>query len=75
MIGIFPPTIQSFAVQFADMQYQRHNADYKPSVQFSQSEVLRLIDESDIRIAAFENTAADDRRAFAVYVLFDLKQR
>lgn len=75
MIGIFPRNIQSFAAQFADMQYQRHDADYKPSVQFSQSEVLRFINESDIRIRAFENTAADNRRAFAVYVLFDLKQR
>ena len=75
MIGIFPQDIQSFAAQFADMQSQRHDADYKPSAQFSQSEVVRLINESDIRITAFENTAAEDRRAFAIYVLFDLKQR
>ena len=75
MIGIFPQDIQSFAAQFADMQSQRHDADYKPSAQFSQSEVVRLINESDIRITAFENTAAEDRRTFAVYVLFDLKQR
>ena len=75
MIGIFPQDIQSFAAQFADMQSQRHDADYKPSAQFSQSEALRLINESEIRITAFENTAADDRRVFAVYVLFDLKQR
>ena len=75
MIGIFPQDIQSFAAQFADMQSQRYDADYKPSAQFSQPEVVRLINETDIRIAAFENTAADERRAFAVYVLFDLKQR
>ena len=75
MIGIFPQDIQSFAAQFADMQSQRHDADYNPSAQFSQSEVVRLINETDIRITAFENTAANDRRAFAVYVLFDLKQR
>ena len=75
MIGIFPQDIQSFAAQFVDMQSQRHDADYKPSAQFSQSEVLRLINESEIRITAFENTSADDRRAFAVYVLFDLRQR
>lgn len=75
MVGIFPQDIQSFAAQFVDMQSQRHDADYKPSANFSQTEVLRLISESDIRITAFENTAADDRRAFAVYVLFDLKQR
>lgn len=75
MIGIFPQDIQSFAAQFADMQSQRHDADYKPSAQFSQSEVVRLINESDIRITAFESTAADDRRAFAVYVLFDIRQR
>ena len=75
MIGIFPQDIQSFAAQFADMQSQRQDADYKPSAQFSQSEALRLINESEIRITAFENTAADDRRVFAVYVLFDLKQR
>ena len=75
MIGIFPQDILSFAAQFVDMQSQRHDADYKPSAQFSQSEVPRLIDESEIRITAFENTSADDRRAFALYVLFDLRQR
>ena len=75
MIGIFPQDIQSFAAQFVDMQSQRHDADYKPSAQFSKSEVLRLINESEIRITAFENKSADDRRAFAVYVLFDLRQR
>ena len=75
MIGIFPKDIQSFAAQFADMQSQRHDADYNPSAQFSQSEVMRLINESDIRNTAFESTAENDRRAFAVYVLFDLKQR
>ena len=75
MIGIFPQDIQTFAAQFVDMQSQRHDADYKPSAQFSQAEVLRLVNESNIRITAFEKTSPDDRRAFGVYVLFDLKQR
>ena len=75
MLRIFPQDIQTFAAQFADMQSQRHDADYNPGAQFSQAEVLRLVNESDVRVTAFEKTSPDDRRVFAVYVLFDLAQR
>ncbi len=69
-IGQFPPEIRDFAAQFVAMQALRHNADYNPAVTFTRREVMRLIDESEASIVAFENASEQDRRAFAVYVLF-----
>ena len=66
----FPSKIQDFADQFVEMQRNRHDADYNPSKTFARYEALRLISECEDNIIALENTSAQDRRAFAVYVMF-----
>ena len=69
----FPDAIRKFGESFADMQRQRHAADYDPEAIFSRSDVLQLIDETDKTITQFENATTRDRRAFAIYVLFKLR--
>ncbi len=70
----FPQQIRNFANQFVTMQEQRHLADYDPLNPFSRSAVSLFIDESRTVITDFENVDRDDRRAFAVFVLFDLRR-
>jgi len=55
------------------MQAQRHMADYDPMEQFSRSSVAQLLEETKSAITEFETVDNDDRRAFAVFVLFDLR--
>lgn len=56
---------------FVDLQYDRTVADYVPDVDFFKSEVEMFTNVAeDIRFEAAPNT---DLRAFAVYVLFDLR--
>ena len=66
--------IRKFANQFVTMQEQRHLADYAPLNHFSRSPVSLYIEETRAVIADFENAGRDDRRAFAVFVLFDLRR-
>ena len=70
----FPTEIQAFGELFVTMQRERHFADYDPSRSFSRSQVMQLIDETERVIKHSE--AADRRyqRAFAIYVLFRLRQ-
>ena len=51
------------------MQRERHTADYDPDANFSRSNVIQFIDDTEGVIAGFENVDARDRRAFAVFVL------
>ena len=74
MITKFPQEIQKFADHFVTMQAQRHMADYDPFEQFSRSIVAQLLEETKSTIADFEKVDSDDRRAFAVFVLFDLRR-
>ena len=65
----FPPELQELADRFVDMQQKRHNADYNPDETFFKSGVVR-----DIRAAeeAIQRASrVKDRRAFAVWVLFE----
>lgn len=72
-MGAFPTTIQNFGQQLVRMQNQRHEADYNPDASFAPNQVLRLIDETEATITAFQNATEDDRRAFAFYNMFDFK--
>ena len=74
MITKFPQEIQKFADHFVTMQAQRHMADYDPFEQFSRSIVAQLLEETKSTIADFETVDSDDRRAFAVFLLFDLRR-
>lgn len=69
LLGRFPPEIQDFGELFIYMQRRRHTADYDPDANFSRSDVMQFIDDTESAIAGFENLDARDRRAFAVFVL------
>ncbi len=70
----FPTAIQNFAEHFAKMQQQRHLADYDPLEQFSRFRVSQLIVQTRSAIDGFLAVHSDDRRAFAIFVLFDLRR-
>lgn len=69
----FPVEIQDFASAFCVMQQKRHDADYNPDAAFVKSEVLASISEAEAAIRQFAQAPLRDRRAFAVYVLLDLR--
>ena len=56
------------------MQHLRHLADYDPLERFTRYTVSQYIDETKAAIAEFEQVDRSDRRAFAVFVLFDLRR-
>ena len=69
----FPAEIQHFASLFAWMQTNRHAADYDPDANFVKSEVLDMISDAELAIDEFQISPSRDRRAFAVYVLLNLR--
>lgn len=70
----FPTEIQDFANVFVDLQKKRHSADYDPDAALSKLEVVQEISEAENVISRFKQAPLKDRRAFAVYVLFDLRR-
>ena len=70
----FPPEVQDFGLLFVRMQSQRHSADYDPYARFSRANVVHLIDATGEAMSRFENTAAADRRSFAIHVLLRLRR-
>lgn len=72
-INRFPSGIRNFAKLFASMQVKRHSADYDPDVTFIKSDVLQDIDEAENAIMRFNEAPRNDRRAFAIYVLLDIR--
>ena len=73
IISRFPAAIQDFAKLFSEMQAKRHAADYDPYAAFFKSDVLQDIAAAAAIIDLFNATPARDRRAFAVYVLLDVR--
>ena len=79
IIARFPSEIQDFAEQFVDMQKKRHTADYdpyamrNPITNFVKSDVIQDILVTEGIIHRFNQCPARDRRAFAVYVLLDVR--
>ena len=70
----FPDEIQRFAKLFVDMQAKRHSADYDPDATFQKSDVLQYIDTAEGIINRFNSVSRKDRRAFAIYVLLDIRR-
>lgn len=66
----FPLEIRAFAVSFVRIQGERHEADYNPDATFSREKVLTIIDEVQRAIAGLEAADREQRRAFAIHVLF-----
>ena len=73
VITRFPDEIQDFASHFAYMQAKRHDADYNPDASFSKADVAQGIDDAERAIMLFNEAPIRDRRAFAVYVLLDIR--
>ena len=55
------------------MQPKRERADYDPSETLEQPSVILDIEETEQRIHEFRQAPERDRRAFAVYVLLNLR--
>lgn len=70
----FPPDIQNFARQFANLQIKRHRADYDPNARFFKNEVVQDILEVENVIRRFTMTPLKDRRAFVAYVLLPIRE-
>ena len=73
IIKEFPTEIRTFANLFVLMQKERHRADYDPEGVFAKDEVLQNVAEAERRLSIFTKAPAKDRRAFAVYVLFPMR--
>ena len=58
---------------FVNMQTKRHSADYDPLAAFSKPEVVQDIDEAENVILQFRQAPRKDRCAFAVYLLFKIR--
>ena len=74
VLARFPQEVQDFADQFVTMQRIRHLADYDPFEHFSRSVVSQYVEETKAAITEFNHVGQDDRRAFAIFVLFDLRR-
>ena len=73
IVSRFPNEIQDFAEKFVEMQEKRHRADYDPEANFSKLIVKRDIEVVTRRIEMFNQAPLKDRRAFAVYVLLNVR--
>ena len=72
-INRFPFAIQEFAETFVVMQVKRHSADYDPDATSLKSDVIQDIDTAEDAIKLFSEAPRADRRAFAIYVLLDIR--
>ena len=59
---------------FVEMQDKRHRADYDPDEVFYKSEVIEDLDDAADVLSRFQKVPVKDRRAFAVYVLLNLRK-
>ncbi len=73
MVQRFPVEIRGFAGQFVNLQGKRELADYDPSETLEQANVINDINLTQAAIAQFQQAPERDRRAFAVYVLLNLR--
>ena len=73
-IAKFPSEVEDFASLFSQVQRLRHLADYDPDALFSRSEVLQWLNDSREGIHDFNRVPGKDLRAFAVYLLFPMRE-
>lgn len=62
--------VQNFGELFVEAQRLRQIADYAYAPGFTGHEVAKLIDEAEQAIVAFNEADQEERRAFAIHVLF-----
>ena len=65
----FPGEVIEFATHFADLQRDRHHADYDPVGNLTKSDVLQSIESAADVVRQFGRAPAKHRRAFAIFVL------
>ena len=75
IIRRFPNEIQDLANVFVEMQKKRHSADYDPDAAFSKPDVIQSIHETENVIRHFPQASRKDRRAFAVYLLLNIRNK
>ena len=73
MMQKFPAEIQDFAEKFVLMQRRRHQSDYDPEARYDKDAVLQDIIVAAEAIAKLRPVPVKDRRAFAVYLFFSLR--
>ncbi len=66
---LFSPPVQNFAVVIGGIKTERENADYNPSVNFVQNEVITWIDSAERAIIDFNATSPQERAMVAVATL------
>ncbi len=71
----FPRSIESFAAAFSKLQIKRHKADYDPDWIPLKSSVLEDIRSAKRAIGRFREAPLKDRRAFAVWVLLQVRKK
>ena len=71
----FPMEVRNFADLFVDLQEKRHKADYDPDAVFSKLLAVRDIYRAEEAISNFHKVPLSVRKAFAVYVLFAIRNR
>lgn len=69
----FPEAIRDFADAFQQLQTARHAADYDPMIWLSKVEALSFITLAEDSIKAIKGVSANDRVAFATWVLITSK--
>ena len=67
--GLFSPQVQQFAEVFAELQDERHQADYNPSKTFTLPETAAWINRAEAAIEGFVQTDADERKIVAIQSL------
>ena len=66
---LFSPSIRQFAEVFAELQEERHRADYNPSKTFTLPETVAWIDRAESAIEGFIRIDADERKMVAIQSL------
>jgi uncharacterized protein (UPF0332 family) len=66
----FPATIVSCADAFVSLQRQRHEADYDPTFKTTRAEARSALNLAKAAINDLRNSNSNDRKAFAVQLLF-----
>ena len=67
--SLFSPQVQQFAEVFAELQDERHRADYNPGKTFTLPETIAWIDRAEAAIESFMQTDADERKMVAIQSL------
>lgn len=67
--SLFSLHVQQFADVFAQLQDQRHRADYDPDRSFSRPQALYWIERAESAIDNFMRTDADERKIVAIQSL------